>query len=199
MFGDFPGDAEVAARDADPRGRAAAALRQRLPGRPVGGAARGARSAARAGGRWRPEPLLALRRLSAVATVQRAGTRAGECRQLPHLLRQADRAARLHRDAAAASSTATSTSSRGGRYMGCMRKVFRAEIDLDMFELAEARRRLRRDQDDRASRCRSASSGSSPPTRAPGRAFECVNPRFFDCTDEGPEGIRAFDLRKVLE
>ena len=26
----------------------------------------------------------------------------------------------------------------GSRYMGCMRKVFRAEIDLDMFELAEA-------------------------------------------------------------
>ena len=40
---------------------------------------------------------------------------------------------------------------------------------------------------------------SSPPTRAPGRAYDCVNPRFFDCTDEGPEGIRAFDLRKVLE
>ncbi len=26
----------------------------------------------------------------------------------------------------------------GGRYMGCMRKVFSAEIDVDMFELAEA-------------------------------------------------------------
>ena len=25
----------------------------------------------------------------------------------------------------------------GGRFMGCMRKVFRAEIDVDMFELAE--------------------------------------------------------------
>jgi hypothetical protein len=26
-----------------------------------------------------------------------------------------------------------------------------------------------------------------------------VNPRFFDCTDDGPEGIRAFDLRNALE
>ena len=26
----------------------------------------------------------------------------------------------------------------GGRYMGCLRKVFSAEIDVDMFELAEA-------------------------------------------------------------
>jgi hypothetical protein len=25
-----------------------------------------------------------------------------------------------------------------------------------------------------------------------------VNPRFFDCTDEGPEGIRAFDLRNAI-
>ena len=30
-----------------------------------------------------------------------------------------------------------------------------------------------------------------------GRGYDCVNPRFFDCTDEGPEGIRAFDLRNA--
>ena len=32
-----------------------------------------------------------------------------------------------------------------------------------------------------------------------GRAYDCVNPRFFDCTDEGPEGLRAFDLRDRLQ
>ena len=37
-----------------------------------------------------------------------------------------------------------------------------------------------------------------PAYEGAGRAFECVNPRFFDCTDEGPEGIRAFDLRDAL-
>ena len=31
-----------------------------------------------------------------------------------------------------------------------------------------------------------------------GPAYECTNPRFFDCTDEGPEGLRAFDLRDAL-
>ncbi len=85
----------------------------------------------------------------------------------------------------------------GARYIGCMRKVFRAEIDLDMFELAE----------------HSGGFGGIKMTGEPlpqcqfrvepcyegdGPAYECVNPRFFDCTDVGPEGIRAFDLRNVL-
>jgi hypothetical protein len=30
-----------------------------------------------------------------------------------------------------------------------------------------------------------------------GPAYECVNRRFFDCSDEGQEGLRAFDLRDV--
>jgi hypothetical protein len=30
-----------------------------------------------------------------------------------------------------------------------------------------------------------------------GDSYECVNRRFFDCADDGPEGIRAFDLRDV--
>jgi hypothetical protein len=28
-----------------------------------------------------------------------------------------------------------------------------------------------------------------------GPGYDCVNRRFFDCTDEGSEGLRAFDLR----
>jgi hypothetical protein len=28
-----------------------------------------------------------------------------------------------------------------------------------------------------------------------GPSYDCVNPRFFDCSDRGPEGLRAFDLR----
>lgn len=31
-----------------------------------------------------------------------------------------------------------------------------------------------------------------------GGSYDCVNPRFFDCSDEGPEGLRAFDLRNSL-
>lgn len=30
-----------------------------------------------------------------------------------------------------------------------------------------------------------------------GPEYECVNRRFFDCEDEGPEGLRAFDLRDL--
>jgi len=30
-----------------------------------------------------------------------------------------------------------------------------------------------------------------------GGSYDCVNRRFFDCTDEGSEGLRAFDLRDV--
>ncbi|HEY8466704.1 MAG TPA: hypothetical protein VIL04_07865 [Solirubrobacterales bacterium] len=85
----------------------------------------------------------------------------------------------------------------GNRYMGCVRKVFRAEIDIEAFELAE----------------RNGGYGGIKMTGRPlphcqfrvepcyegtGAAYECVNPRFFDCTDEGPEGIRAFDLRNAL-
>lgn len=85
----------------------------------------------------------------------------------------------------------------GGRYMGCMRKVFGAEIDIEMFEAAE----------------RSGGFGGikmtgqslpqcqfrvEPAYEGEGPAHECVNPRFFDCTDAGDEGIRAFDLRNAL-
>jgi hypothetical protein len=85
----------------------------------------------------------------------------------------------------------------GESYMGCLRKVFRAEINVAMFEAAE----------------RNGGFGGIKMTGEPlpqcrfrvescyegeGQAYECVNPRFFDCTDVGPEGIRAFDLRNAL-
>ena len=86
----------------------------------------------------------------------------------------------------------------GGRYMGCLRKVFRAEIDLDMFDLAEAEGAYGgiKMSGEPLPQCQFK---VEPAYEGAGSAFACVNPRFFDCTDEGPEGIRAFDLRKVLE
>src|SRR5680860_556066 len=30
-----------------------------------------------------------------------------------------------------------------------------------------------------------------------GQEHECINRRFFDCADGGPEGLRAFDLRDL--
>jgi hypothetical protein len=81
--------------------------------------------------------------------------------------------------------------------MGCVKQVFQAEIDIEMFEDAE----------------RGAGYGGIKMTGDPlpqcqfrvepcyegaGPDFACVNPRFFDCTDDGPEGLRAFDLRNAV-
>jgi hypothetical protein len=85
----------------------------------------------------------------------------------------------------------------GNRYMGCLRKVFRAEIDVDMFELAEnaggfgglkmTGRPLPQCQ-----------FTVEPAYAGAGEGFDCVNRRFFDCAETGPEGLRAFDLRDAL-
>jgi hypothetical protein len=84
----------------------------------------------------------------------------------------------------------------GQRFMGCLNKVFSAEIDLDMFLLAE-----------RAGG--SGGFGGIKMTGEPlpqcqftvekayegeGPEYECVNRRFFD----GPPEIEAFDLRNAL-
>jgi hypothetical protein len=81
--------------------------------------------------------------------------------------------------------------------MGCMQKVFRAEIDVDLFQLAQL----------------SGGFGGIKMTGRPlpqcqftvercfegeGPEYDCVNPRFFDHVDEGPEALRAFDLRDAL-
>jgi hypothetical protein len=81
--------------------------------------------------------------------------------------------------------------------MGCMNKVFKGEIDVDAFVLAEA----------------AGGYGGLKMTGEPlpqcqftversyegeGPAFECVNRRFFDCATYGDETIEAFDLRNAL-
>jgi hypothetical protein len=86
----------------------------------------------------------------------------------------------------------------GRRFMGCMNKVFRAEIDIDAFEDAQLA---------------PGGFGGIKMTGQPlpvcqfkversyegqGPAYECVNPRFFDCSDAGAEGLRVFDLRNAL-
>ena len=85
----------------------------------------------------------------------------------------------------------------GGRYMGCLQKVFGAEIDVDLFELAEAAEGFGgiKMTGDPLPQCKFRVESSYD---GAGRAFDCVNPRFFDCTDSGSEGIRAFDLRQAL-
>jgi hypothetical protein len=87
----------------------------------------------------------------------------------------------------------------GGRYMGCMNRVFGAEIDMDAFELAEVA--------SRAGFGGIKMTGTALPHcqfqvekayEGEGPEYECVNRSFFDCEHDGPEGVRAFDLRNAL-
>lgn len=78
------------------------------------------------------------------------------------------------------------------RYMGCMRKVFRGEIDIDIFEAMErfggyggikmTGRPLPR-----------CEYKVEPARQGPGANHECVNPSFFDADAQAA----AFDLRDL--
>lgn len=83
----------------------------------------------------------------------------------------------------------------GVQYVGCMRRVFSGEVTLDSLRqaggfggikvtgelLPQCQFRVERAYD------------------GEGDAYSCVNRRFFDWPDSGPEAIKAFDLRNVLE
>ena len=79
--------------------------------------------------------------------------------------------------------------------MGCLHKVFATEIDVAMFAEAERARggfgavKLAREP---LGRC------AFEVERAYESARPCVNRRFFDWPDNGPDAVRAFDLRDGL-
>jgi hypothetical protein len=85
----------------------------------------------------------------------------------------------------------------GRRFIGCVNKVFKGEVDLDLFLLAERAGGYGgiKMSGDPLPQCQftveTAYEGDGP-------AYECVNRRFFDCSDEGAGGIRAFDLRNAI-
>jgi hypothetical protein len=85
----------------------------------------------------------------------------------------------------------------GRRFMGCMRKVFKGEIDIEAFEAAERHGGYGglKMTGDPLPQCEFR---IEPAYEGEGPDFECVNPRFFDCTDAGPTGVRVFDLRDEL-
>jgi hypothetical protein len=81
----------------------------------------------------------------------------------------------------------------GTQYVGCMQEVFRAKVELDAV-------------------LQPGGFGGVKMTGAPlphcpfsveraypgsGQEHDCVNRRFFDCADEGPEALKAFDLRDI--
>jgi hypothetical protein len=82
----------------------------------------------------------------------------------------------------------------GLEYVGCMQKVFAAEIELEPV-LAPGGFGGIKMTGEPLPQCQFTVERAYEGT---GPAYDCVNPRFFDCTDTGPEGLRAFDLRNAL-
>jgi len=85
----------------------------------------------------------------------------------------------------------------GQRFMGCMNKVFKGEIDMDAFVLAEMDGGFGglKMTGDPLPHCQFTVERSY---EGEGPAFECVNRRFFDSATYGDEGIAVFDLRNGL-
>jgi hypothetical protein len=86
----------------------------------------------------------------------------------------------------------------GGRFMGCMNKVFGGEINLDLFLLAEAGRGGYGGIKMTGKPLPQCQFSVEKAYEGEGAAYECVNKRFFDGPQDHPESIRAFDLRNAL-
>jgi hypothetical protein len=82
----------------------------------------------------------------------------------------------------------------GRQYVGCMQEVFGAQVDLAAVQEKGG--------------IGGVKMTGTPLPHCPfeveqayngeGESYGCVNPRFFDCNDDGPEGLRAFDLRDAI-
>jgi hypothetical protein len=82
----------------------------------------------------------------------------------------------------------------GRRFMGCLNKVFRVEIDVELFEEAERTRHGFggvKMTGQALPRCRTSVERAY---LGNGRPFDCVNPRFF----QAPAPDASFDLRDAL-
>ena len=81
----------------------------------------------------------------------------------------------------------------GVQYVGCMQEVFAAEVELAAV-LEKGGFGGVKMTGKALPQCQFAVERAY---EGAGEAYDCVNRRFFDCTDDGPEGLRAFDLRDV--
>jgi hypothetical protein len=79
----------------------------------------------------------------------------------------------------------------GIQYLGCMQEVFKAKVGLEGVLQPGGFGGVKM-TGDALPHCpfsvERAYNGSGP-------AYDCVNRRFFDCADQGLEGLKAFDLR----
>lgn len=82
----------------------------------------------------------------------------------------------------------------GRRYMGCLNKVFKVEIDLELFEEAERTRHGFGGVKMTGTPIQQCRSSVERAYHGGGEAFECVNPGFF----EAPVEADRFDIREKL-
>jgi hypothetical protein len=81
----------------------------------------------------------------------------------------------------------------GEQFVGCMREVFGAEVELSAVLEPGGFGGVKMTGEP-LPHCQFAVEHAY---EGSGESYECVNRRFFDCTDGGSEGLRAFDLRDI--
>jgi hypothetical protein len=86
----------------------------------------------------------------------------------------------------------------GRRYMGCLNKVFRVEIDVALFEEAERTRHGFGGVKVSGAPLPQCRSSVERAYDGRGDAFECVNPDFFDPRSAWTAAPDGFDLRDAL-
>ncbi|HEY8083167.1 MAG TPA: hypothetical protein VIE64_06380 [Solirubrobacterales bacterium] len=81
----------------------------------------------------------------------------------------------------------------GIQYVGCMQDVFRAKVELNAVLQPGGFGGVKMTGNPLA-HCPFEVEQAYDGT---GSGYDCVNRRFFDCGDDGSEGLRAFDLRDI--
>jgi hypothetical protein len=83
----------------------------------------------------------------------------------------------------------------GAQYVGCMQEVYGAEVELSAV-LEQGGFGGVKMTGEPLPHCQFTVEQAY---EGDGESYGCVNRRFFDCSDGGPEGLRAFDLRDVRD
>jgi hypothetical protein len=86
----------------------------------------------------------------------------------------------------------------GRRFMGCMHKVFRGEIDVELFRASERTRQGFGGVKTAAAPLPQCHTTVERAYDGHGEPFDCVNPGFFEAPAFEPDEEAVFDLRDEL-
>jgi hypothetical protein len=82
----------------------------------------------------------------------------------------------------------------GVQYVGCMQGVYAAKVELEALQQPGGFGGVKMTGDP-LPHCPFSVERAY---EGDGDSYGCVNRRFFDCADDGAEGLRAFDLRDAI-